>query len=120
MGDSPAGAAFEAVVGLAALGLIGWRVTMARRAVTSRAMTLQPMLASAPGLDGLLENADPERARRLPLEELAAAVAGAERHGDAEDNDLFRSRAVAAWGTLRTALFMVGLAALVTGLFTAA
>ena len=120
MGDSPAGAAFEAVVGLAALGLIGWRVTMARRAVTSRAITLQPMLASAPGLDGLLENADPERARRLPLEELAAAVAGAERHGDAEDNDLFRSRAVAAWGTLRTALFMVGLAALVTGLFTAA
>ena len=92
VGDTPVAVAVETLVGLAALGLIGRQMTMARRAVRSRAVTLRPMLASAPGLDNVVANPDPERARRLPLEELAAAVAAAERHGDVEDHDLFRSR----------------------------
>ena len=119
VGDTLVAVAVETLVGLAALGLIGRQMTMARRAVRSRAVTLRPMLASAPGLDNVVANPDSERARRLPLEELAAASRPPSVTVSGDHEKTVPLQAVAAWWTFRTALFMVVLTARVTRLFTA-
>jgi hypothetical protein len=91
-------------VGLA--GLVGRAVLTMRR----RSVTLWPMTASVPGFDGSMPNDERRRARLLPLYDLAQAVQQAERHGDVEDNDLFRSRGRALWSMLRGPV-LAGLAA---------
>ena len=82
-------------VGLA--GLVGRAVLTMRR----RSVTLWPITAAVPGFDGSMPNDERRRARLLPLYDLAHAVQQAERHGDVEDNDLFRSRGRALWTMLR-------------------
>jgi hypothetical protein len=109
--------------GLIAVGsMLGLSLLVARGVLTMRRrpVTLWPMTASVPGFDGSAPDAERYRARLLPLRELARAVELSERHGDVEDNDLFRSRGRALWTVLREPVLLGVALVPYSGLYSAA
>ena len=113
------------VVAMSVVGLgsvVGLSLLVGRAVLTMRRrpVTLSPMTASVPGFDGSMPHDERRRARAMALHDLAVAVQRAERHGDVEDNDLFRSRGRALWTMFRGSV-LVGLAILpVSALYLAA
>ncbi len=115
-----AGVVRAEVIGVASV--VGLSVLVGRALLTMRrrSVTLWPIVASVPGFDGSMPDEERLRARWLPLDDLAHAVQQAERHGDVEDNDLFRSRGRALWTMLRGPV-LAGIAAVpLCGLYCAA
>lgn len=108
------------VVGLGSVAGLAVLVGRAVLTMRRRPVTLSPMTASTPGFDGSMPNDERRRARSLALHDLAVAVQRSERHGDVEDNDLFRSRGRALWMMFRRSV-LVGVAVLpVSALYLAA